>query len=116
MDHEAFEKEMIDGVNRNAAEKRAAAPEKTVVAKERLFTRSDAVALKRGLKRMMIALLTVVLFGIAVFGFIVTAISPGYLAVLLFIASIVALIFAFVFLYAQGLTRKPHVESQGDDK
>ena len=115
MNHEVFEKEMIDGVNRHAEEQRKHSAS-TVTTKLSLFTKTDATTLKRGLKRMVIALFTAVLFAIAIFGFIVTAIATGYMAVMIFLTSVVILGCAFAFVYAQGITRWTLVESQGDDK
>ena len=112
MDHEVFEKEMIDGVNRNAGEK-TERPRSAIVTTQSVFTKSDRTCLKRGLKHMVIALLTATLFAIAICGLIVTAIAPGYLAVLLFFTSLLAFVFASVLLYAQGIV---HIESLGDDK
>lgn len=101
MNHETFENQMIDTVNRHAEEKgesfKAGTPKSTVV------TKLDTGVLKVGLKRMMIALLTAVLFAFSVCGFIATAMAPGYLAVLLFIVSLLVMGCAFVFLYAQGI-------------
>jgi hypothetical protein len=76
--------------------------------------KTDVMVLKRGLKRMGLALLTAATFAISVAGLIVTAIAPGYVAVILFLASIVAMAMAFVLLYAQGLHPKVSNESLGD--
>jgi hypothetical protein len=54
------------------------------------------------------------MFVIAVAGLIVVAISPGYLAVILFLASLVAMAIAITMLYAQGLPAGTNEESQGD--
>ena len=106
MDHEAFEKEMIDTVNRHAEEK-------TTPSESIPTAKLDAAIMKRGLKRMGIALLTTVEFIGAVFGFIWTTFLPGYLAVLAFLASDFVLVCAICMLYAQGITRKG---IQGDNK
>ena len=97
MDHEAYEKHMIDTVNRHAEE---AAPEPVVV------KRRDAHVIARGLKRTVLALLTMVMLTVAVIGYIAVASAHGYWAVLVFFASTLALIGSFTFLYAQGITRK----------
>lgn len=110
MDHNAFEKEMIDGVNRNAEEKREQA--KTSTTNRKVFTEKDAASLKRGLKRTGLALGTVILFALTVFGFIATATATGYLAVALFLSSIVLGIWAFTFLYAQGINANNRGESK----
>lgn len=101
MDHKAYEKEMIDKVNHHASKAR------TVV------TKKDTATLKIGLKRMVLALFTAVLFAVSVFCFIAVATAPGYLAVVMFITALFALVCGIIFLYAQGITNK---ESNGDDK
>ena len=101
MDHEAFENEMFDAVNRHAEEHDGQV--KTGTPKVKVITKNDASALKTGLKRMAVALFTAFLFGLSVFAFIATATATGYWAVLLFIAAIVLLVWAFIFLYAQGI-------------
>jgi energy-converting hydrogenase Eha subunit C len=53
------------------------------------------------------------MFAIAVIGLITVAKAPGYLAVVLFFASVLALIASFILLYAQGIIR---VESKGESK
>jgi hypothetical protein len=63
---------------------------------------------------MGIALFTTALFVLAVAGLILVATAPGYLAVILFLISVVQLAAAFIFLYAQGLPPQVHEESQGD--
>ena len=108
MDHEAYEKEMIDTVNRHAKEKRG-----QFTSKRTVITKKDTATLKMGLKRMLIAILAIVLFALSMCCFIATATATGYLAVVLFITAIVLAICSFVFLYAQGIT---NVESQGDSK
>jgi uncharacterized membrane protein len=118
MDHKAFEKEMTDAVNRNADEKRhgTGTAESTASVNQKLFTKTDSTILKRGLKRVGVSLLTTAMFAVSVLGLIVTAITPGYLAVFLFLVSIVAMLAAFILLYAQGINRRIHAESQGDDE
>lgn len=93
MDHEAFEKEMIDHVNRNAEEKHP---------KEPVITKTDKHAITRGLKHVLLSLITVAMFAASVSGFYVTAIVPGYLAVAAFIASIAASVATVILLYAHG--------------
>ena len=114
MNHEAYENEMIDIVNRNAEEK-SKCPVDTVT-KRSLFTKTDAANLIKGLKCMVLALFTAGLFAVAVFGFIMVASVTGYLAVAVFTTSIGILAVAFIFLYALGITFKTNTESQGDDK
>jgi hypothetical protein len=80
------------------------------------MNKTEVSVLKRGLRHMGIALLTAAMFAIAVAGLVVVAIAPGYLAVLLFLVSLVTMGMAFILLYAQGLPPKAHTESQGDDE
>ena len=80
------------------------------------MNKTDFSILKRGLKRMTFALTTAALFALSVWGFIKTATSTGYWAVLLFIASVISLGVAFLFLYAQGIIRGKYEESKGENK
>lgn len=80
------------------------------------MNKTDVTILKRGLRRVGAALLTTATFAVSVLGFIVTAIVPGYLAVLLFLASVFATAIAFTLLYAQGINHKINPESQGESK
>ena len=100
-----LEKEIIDIVNQHA--KTTVTPKRTVV------TKKDKGALKIGLKRVAIALFTAFLFALSAFAFIATATATGYWAVILFLSAIVLLVWAFVFLYAQGITTQ---ESKGETK
>jgi hypothetical protein len=52
---------------------------------------------------MLLAIFTAFLFGLSIFSFIATATATGYWAVILFISAIVLLVWAFLFLYAQGI-------------
>lgn len=115
MDHEAYENEMIDGVNRHADEKDlyADAFESTVTTKKSVFAKTDVKALKLGLKRTMLAILTALLFALAVLCFVVVATAKGYWAVMLFFCALIFLVCGYIFLYAQGITR---VGSKGDNK
>lgn len=80
------------------------------------MSKTDVKILKRGLRRMGLAILTVATFLIAVAGFIATAFATGYLAVLLFFVSLFVLAIAYCMLYGYGMTPKTHVESKGDGK
>ena len=113
MDHEAYENEMMDAINRHGEE---AAEKEVKVKLNRVVTKNDARTVVRGLKRTLLALLTAALFAIAVLGFIVVAKAPGYRAVLLFFASVLELISSFILLYAQGVTLKGTEERQGERK
>jgi fatty acid desaturase len=108
MDHNAYENEMIDTINRHAEEK-----SRQATAVKRVFTKTDTRTLRQGLKRTLIAILTAVLFALSVYNFIAVATATGYWAVILFFSAIVLLVWAFILLYAQGIT---HVESKGDNK
>lgn len=77
------------------------------------MNKTDFSILKRGLKRMTFALFTAALFTLSVLGFIETATATGYWAVLLFIASVISLGLAFLFLYVQGIIRGKYEESKG---
>lgn len=80
------------------------------------MSKSDIKILKRGLKRMAVSLFTATTFAISVFGLIVVAFIPGYLAVFLFLVSLLGLGMAFILLYAQGISRKKINESKGEKK
>jgi hypothetical protein len=80
------------------------------------MNKTDAKILKRGLKRVGVALLATSIFVSSVVGLIVTATAPGYLAVLLFLLSIVGLLASFVLLYSQGINRRISAESRGESK
>ena len=110
MDHESYENEMMDAVNRHGE----SADQKIIDASSSpVVNKNDVRVVARGLRRTLIALLTAAKFALAVIGFITVAKAPGYLAVLLFFASILALGCSFILLYAQGII---HVESQGESK
>ena len=115
MDHDAYENEMIDAINRHgeAATEEVAAEEVTETKWSLVMNKNDTRAVARGLKRTLLALLSAAAFVIAVIGFISVATATGYLAVLLFFTSILALGISFTLLYAQGII---HAESQGESK
>lgn len=113
MNHEAYENQMLDGVNRHAEEKtQHTGTAKTPVAK-RLLTKADAQALKQGLKRVLFALITAATFALAVFCFIAVTWSRGYWAVALFLGASFLTIWTITLVYAQGITVN---ERQGDGK
>ena len=103
MNHDAYEKEMIDGVNRNAGEKvqYADTPKST-----------DAKTLWQGFKRTLLGLITATAFALSVYCFVATATVHGYWAVALFLSAIVLMFFAFALLYAQGIA---YTEGVGDE-
>ena len=105
MDHEAYENEMIEAVNRHGEE----SGKKT----EAVWNKNDARVVARGLRRTLVALLNAATFAVAVIGFIAVAKATGYLAVLMFFVSLLMLVASFILLYAQGIIR---VESQGERK
>ena len=80
------------------------------------MNKTDFSILKRGLKRMLFALITAALFALSVWGFIETATAPGYLAVLFFFISVAELGLAFLFLYAQGIVRGKYEGIKGENK
>ncbi len=112
MDHEAWENEMIESFERReeSSKKTGKADWKMVV------TKTDTTAVAIGLKRTLLALLTLLTFGVSVFGFVTVASLQGYLAVGVFFASILGFVIAFILLYAQGITKVKTAESQGETK
>ena len=77
--------------------------------------KTDVHILKRGLKRVALALMTTASFVIGALGFIATAVTPGYLAVLLFLVSVFVSAIAFCLLYGHGLNHKINAESKGEN-
>lgn len=82
----------------------------------RIINKTDAKILKRGLKRVGVALLTALIFVSSLVGLIVTATAPGYLAVMLFLLSAMGLLATYILMYAQGLNRRISKESKGESK
>ena len=78
------------------------------------MNKHDLRILKRGLRRTVLALVTEIVFALTVFDLVLTARAPGYLAVLLFLASILLAGATVVLLYAQGLQDGVHIESVVD--
>ena len=78
------------------------------------MNKADFTILKRGLKCVLIALLTAAMFGLSGWCFVETAKAPGYWAVLLFFTAIMSLGMALILLYAQGIIRGKYVESEGE--
>lgn len=120
MDHEAYERQMFDTINCKAKEasKQFDAETENTVPKKRmsLITKSDKRILKKGLRRTLLAVMTAAMFAFSLCGFVSVATATGYLAVLLFILSLLALGCAFILLYAQGVTDEIPQESKGDGK
>ena len=79
------------------------------------MSKTNVKILKRGLKRIALALLITASFALAVAGFIGVAFTSGYLAVLLFLASVLVLAIAFVLLYGYGMNRPPHYERKDEN-
>jgi hypothetical protein len=77
------------------------------------MNKADWKVLKKGLKRLALSLFTAALFAVSVYGFVVTALVSGYVAVLLFVTSVVTTGSGFLFLYAHGLDG---TEDQGESK
>lgn len=82
----------------------------------KIMNKADVRILKRGLKRVGVAVLTALIFVSSVVGLIVTATAPGYLAVLLFLLSVMGLLATYILMYAQGLNRRLRTESKGEVK
>lgn len=80
------------------------------------MNKNDLTILKMGLKRTGLALVTELVFALAVFDLVLTAVAKGYLAVLLFLAAILLIGATIVLLYAQGLVCGVHTERPGDGK
>lgn len=78
------------------------------------MNKSDAKTIMRGLRRVAVALITAATFVTAIAGFIAVGFTRGYLAVLLFLASLMILGIAFILLYAQGIGPKTYTESKGE--
>lgn len=113
MDHEAWENQMIESFDRREEE----TPKKTVKSTwSMVMSKDDARTVVRGLKRTLLALLTILVFVASIAGFIAAATQPGYKAVGLFFASILGIVGGFILLYAQGITGKKDAESQGESK
>ena len=117
MDHEEYESKMIDTVNHHSGEwdQLTFDSEFTEAHKShkvKIITKEDVSTLATGLKRILVALFTAFLFGLSVSAFILTATAHGYWAVILFIAAIVLMVWAFIFLYAQGVSAGGKYESK----
>lgn len=107
MDHDAYENHMIETINQHGEKTTTETVEKKIMNKD------DVRVVIVGLKRTLLALLTAAILAISVIGFITVAKVNGYMAVLLFFASVLGLIGSFILLCAQGITR---VESRGESK
>lgn len=80
------------------------------------MNKTDVNILKRGLKRVALALLTATTFVIALVGFVVTGFATGYLAVMLFFVSALVLAIAYCLLYGHGMNHQVKAESKGENK
>ena len=113
MDHNAYESQMIDSINRHAEEQSQLTGTVENAPKEKVFTKDDALTMSRGIKRMVIAMVTAALFALAVNSFLMISTKVGWLAVVAFLGGIILLLIAVFLLYVQGIT---HVGKSGDDK
>ena len=77
---------------------------------------TDLTILKRGFKRVVIALLTVALSAVALCGFVMVATQTGYRAVVAFGLSMVAARGAFILFYALGHNLKARVRKKATRK
>ena len=110
MDHEAYENEMIEAVNQHGD----AAPDQVITSKQnRVINKKDVRVVARGIRRTILALLTAATLGASMLGFYTVSIVSGYMAVLLFFASVLGIVVAVMLLYAQGIIR---TESNGESK
>ena len=80
------------------------------------MNKTDFNIFKRGCKRMVVSILTAAFFVLSVWGFCSTATAPGYLAVLLFLASVLWAGMAIVLLYAQGILPTKRARRKGDGR
>ena len=79
------------------------------------MNKTDTKILKRGLIRVLFALMTAAIFLVAVVGFIGVAYANGYLAVLIFFCSVIVTAIAYGLLYAHGINRHCECgESEGE--
>ena len=114
MNHDEYERQMIDMVNHNAKEKKTGLYENT--AKKKVFTAADFRALRIGIRRTLLALVTAIVFALSIYDFIAVTTVSGYWAVLLFVCAIMLLGLSFLLLYAQGILSKTQQESKGEIK
>ena len=107
MDHESYERNMFNSINQHAADAQ----------KNPSYSARKALGrvVVRGLKRTLLALLTVGTFAIAVISLIGVATAPGYLAVLLFFLALLELLCSYILLYAQGIIHNRMLESKGEN-
>ena len=111
MDHEAYESQMIDGVNRNADA--SSKPTKEVLEggtqkKQRLSSRigQHVRVLFTGFKNMIVGALTLGLFLVAIAGFWLVSRDDGYTAVGDFIISCFTFVIAIASMYFLGIPKK----------
>lgn len=78
------------------------------------MNKTNVKILKRGLKRVMLALLTTATCLLALTGFIAVAFVSGYIAVLLFLFSIVVAALAYGMLYGQGMNRRINTKDRSE--
>lgn len=100
MNHEAWENDMIDTFDQRNQESTQNSQEKKRV---RILSKEDSAALVIGLKRTLLALITIALFAASVAAFIGVAYMGGYAAVGMFFAAILTSIATFTMLFAQGV-------------
>ena len=102
MDHDVYEEQMIDMVNRHADESAKAQP-KVAPAQESVSAKLMAMTFWRGTKTLILALITVAIFALTANSFLMVGSKAGWWAVVAFLGGIVLLFFAAAFLYALGL-------------
>lgn len=111
MDHDVWEDSLLE-----TFERREEAKSSSNVRKIQFMNKADTRTVVVGLKRTLLALLTILMFAATILGFVVVASAHGYMAVLLFFASILGLIVSYILLYAQGIVSARIQESKGDNK
>lgn len=112
MKHDAWENEMLETFERREEEAAKTADQVKKPVKSKAGSRTVFI----GLRRTMLALLTIMLFAATICGFVTVAHARGYLAVLLFFVSVLGLVSSYILLYAQGITNVMPKESKGESK
>ena len=120
MDHDAWENQIIQSFERREGKPtRKPDNDKPVMSEsvndKKGMSESDKWTVAVGLRRTLLAFLTLLLFAASAVGFVAVASARGYMAVLLFFASTLGMLGAFIFVYAQGITNTTK-ESQGESK
>lgn len=111
MDHDVYENHMIETINQHGEK---TAKEKFAENCSQVMNEIDTKVVVTGLKRTLLAFATLATLAASVFGFITVAKAQGYMAVVFFFASIIALLVSYTLLYAQGIVPKVTQKSGGE--